>query len=178
MVGSTFAYFTATVSGEGNNTEIVNAKAATVSATYTDGAKISVDNIDPGWSGSKEISIENTSDAAIDYVIAFDDDEVAYSNGFGNLEYKLEKKTGDNNNDDGGANIVGITSDFVKMEATSLKTASDNKLVTGHLGAHEKHEFTLTIQLKNLEENQNDADAGKTFTGKLLASAQASKVTE
>ncbi len=186
MVGSTFAYFTAQVSGTGVNKEVVNATTATVSATYTEGSNIAIDAnaIDPSWSGTKKITIENTSAVDIDYTIAFDNagEGTAYSNSFGNLEYKLAKATisESNNNEDEDADIVGLTNapdndNFVKMEASSLKSGSDNVLVTGHLGAGEKHEFELTIRLKDTGENQNEADAGKSFTGKLLASAKASK---
>ena len=169
MVGSTFAFFTAQVSGNGNTTEVVNASTAEVTATYSDGSEISVTNIAPEWSGEKEISIENTSEVAIDYTISF----TSYTNGFANLEYKLEDVAGANN-DSAGNNIVGKKDTFTKMETANL-TGSDNTLVKGHLAAGETHKFKLTIQLKETGAAQDD-DAGASFTGMLTAEARASKV--
>lgn len=170
MVGSTFAFFTAQVNGTGNDTEIVEASTATVSATYTDGSAINVSDIAPGWSGSKEISIENTSSVAIDYTISF----ATYTNGFASLEYKLEDVEGANN-DSAGNNIVGKQATFTAMGTDNL-TGSNNTLVTGHLAAGETHKFKLTIQLKETNEDQTTSDGNKTFTGKLAAEAKASKV--
>ena len=169
MVGSTFAYFTAQVSGTGNTTTVVNASTAEVTATYSDGSEIDVSDIAPSWSGEKEISIHNTSEVAIDYTISF----ATYTNQFANLEYKLEDVAGANNDSEGN-NIVGKKATFTKMETANL-TGSDNTLVKGHLGAGETHKFKLTIQLKETGEAQPD-DAGASFTGMLTAEARASKV--
>ena len=169
MVGSTFAFFTAQVTGTGNTTEVVNASTAEVTATYSDGSAINVSDIAPEWHGEKEISIENTSEVAIDYTISF----TSYTNGFANLEYKLEDVDGANNGSEGN-NIVGKQATFTAMGTDNL-TGSDNTLVTGHLGAGETHKFKLTIQLKETGAAQDD-DAGASFTGMLTAEARASKV--
>ncbi len=181
MVGSTFAYFTAQVTGEGGTEDVVNASTISkVEATYTEGSNIGVDGaaIFPDWNGSKTITITNGNDAAIDFTIAFSE----YTNtGFANLQYKLEKGAG------GATSIVGLTTsdddNFVKMEEANLKTTGNtetekNTLVTGHLEKGATQTFTLTFRLKNIDGDQNDTDGNGSFTGKLLASAQASKVTE
>ena len=165
MVGSTFAFFTATVSGEGGTKDVVNAQTISqVTATYSEGSKIGVTGaaITPTWTGAKTITITNGNDAAIDFTISF----AEYTNtGFENLQYKLEKGDGT------ASSIEGTTTseddNFVKMETGSTLKAEGATTT-----------FTLTFRLKDTGADQTEADSNGSFSGKLEASAHASKITE
>ena len=185
MVGSTFAFFTATVNRTQETEQPITASTAKVTATFSDGSLVSLDGEDnttiaPGWTGNKTITIQNSGDAAIDYSIAFigekdEDAQNKYTNGFTNLQYKLEKSGEGNANGQTWANIVGLTTsedeNYQTLGKKALKDEDDNVLVTGHLEPNEKHEFTLTFRLKNLETPQEEQ--GASFKGKLIASGKA-----
>ena len=187
MVGSTFAYFTASVSGAGSN-KPVDVTTAQVKATYSDGSKISVENIAPGWKATKEISITNNTDtnfdnlADIEYTIKFlgEEDELvtegeatAYSNEFDNLQYTL---TADASNNDKkyGSSVEGIKAEMTTMGKSYLNDQdSSNILVSGKLAKGETHQFVLTIEFKDTLAVQEEQ--GKTFTGKLYVEANTVK---
>jgi flagellar basal body-associated protein FliL len=56
MIGTTFAFFTATVTGN-DTAKVTTITAATIGATYSDGDEIKATNIVPGWSASKTITM-------------------------------------------------------------------------------------------------------------------------
>ena len=57
--GLSYAYFSASISGNENAKNVV-VEAGTLSLVYTDGAEIKAQNIKPGWSTTKEVSVKNT----------------------------------------------------------------------------------------------------------------------
>lgn len=65
VVGATFAYFSASVEGTFTETQL---KAAELGITFTGTKEIVNDSIEPGWSDTKEFTVENTSD----YDMTFD----------------------------------------------------------------------------------------------------------
>jgi hypothetical protein len=71
VVGTTFAYFTATVKGNDTATT-TQVTTATIGVSYEDGAQISYteDNpITPGWDQTKTIKVTNNSTVDISYDI-------------------------------------------------------------------------------------------------------------
>ena len=56
--GLSYAYFSASVKGNENAKDMV-VEAGTLSLVYTDGPEIKVQNIKPGWSTTKEVSVKN-----------------------------------------------------------------------------------------------------------------------
>ena len=68
VVGTTFAYFTATVTGNDTATE-TRITTATLGVTYSDGSQVTGTNIIPGWSQAKTIKVKNTSNVDLTYAI-------------------------------------------------------------------------------------------------------------
>jgi hypothetical protein len=69
VVGTSLAYFTATVSGTGKATTVTAASGLTV--TYTDGSQILASNVIPGWTGTKTITVKNNAPTAITYGVSW-----------------------------------------------------------------------------------------------------------
>lgn len=82
VVGTTFAYFTASVAGNTSATPTVITTANNLGITYEDGAEVSPSTpVVPGWSQTKTISVTNNSTTnAIGYQIKW----TAVTNGFVN----------------------------------------------------------------------------------------------
>ena len=157
VVGTTFAYFTATVTGNDAATT-TTLSSATVGVTYTDGADISSANIIPGWTASKTISVKNDSTVAVTYDILWTGltnqfvqggAEGAKTNDF---VYTLTKTSAN-----GAANVA----------ATAVPTVTDTKLITGQsIAAGETQTYTLTLTFKDTGMAQNE-NQGKSFATKL-----------
>ena len=78
VVGTTFAYFTATVSGNNTVNETV-ITTPTLGVVYNDGTALATGtNITPGWSETKTITVKNTSGINVDYTINW----TSVTNGF------------------------------------------------------------------------------------------------
>ena len=74
VVGTTFAYFTATVAGNDTAKTTTITTANNLGITYSDGDKITGSSIVPGWvSETKHISVTNNGDAAVKYQITWAD---------------------------------------------------------------------------------------------------------
>ena len=113
VVGTTFAYFTASVSGNNTATPTVITTANNLGISYQDGAEIHpATPVEPGWSQTKTITVTNNSASnAIGYQIKWTD----VTNGF---------VTGNEN----GAENATLSKDFVytitKNGADYITTAS------------------------------------------------------
>lgn len=85
VVGTTFAYFTASVSGNNTATPTVITTANNLGITYQDGDVISPTAIEPGWSQTKTISVTNNSNTnAIGYQIKWTNVENGFVDGNAN----------------------------------------------------------------------------------------------
>ena len=74
VVGTTFAYFTATVQGNGSATTTTITTANNLGITYSDGEAITGNSIIPGWvSTTKHISVTNNGTVPVKYQIAWTD---------------------------------------------------------------------------------------------------------
>ena len=100
VVGTTFAYFTATVKNTNTPSQTSITTASELSITYSDGAAITGTNIVPGWkSVEKEISVTNNSSVAMKYQIAWTDVVNSFEEGTGStsdLVYSLTDGSGTN----------------------------------------------------------------------------------
>ena len=67
--GLSYAYFSTAVKGNDNAKDMV-VEAGTLKLTYTDGPAINVQNIKPGWTTTKTVSVKNngTLDTAYNIV--------------------------------------------------------------------------------------------------------------
>ncbi len=99
VVGTTFAYFTATVNGNNQAQTTTITTANNLGITFSDGDDISDSNIVPGWQSprSKTIVVTNNGDAAVNYQIDWTNVNNTFSKGSSNsddLVYSLTKKVG------------------------------------------------------------------------------------
>ena len=110
VVGTTFAYFTATVSGNNSAQTTTITTANNLGITFSDGADISDSNIVPGWKSptSKTITVTNNGDATVNYQIDWINVNNTFSKGTSNSDdfvYSLTKKVGSGS----ASNVIGTT---------------------------------------------------------------------
>ena len=79
VVGTTFAYFTATVTGN-ETSKNVNVTTANMSVVYTQGDKVSIANLVPGQEiPAMTFNVKNSGQSAVDYKLAWQDVEKSWS---------------------------------------------------------------------------------------------------
>jgi len=152
VVGTTFAYFTATVTGNTTATA-TTVSTATIGVTYSDGDTVTGTNIVPGWSKTKDISVNNTSGSTLYYTIKW----TAVTNNFttpADLVYTLTKTSTN------GTNVT----------ETACPTADGNMISNVTIAAGETQSYTLALSYKDSGVSQN-ADQGKSFSSKLQVEA-------
>ncbi len=136
-VVTSYAYFTANVSGnkDTNNVVITN---GVMSLEYKDGDEINLANAIPGSSVSKTFTVKNTGNVSTNYTIYFSE----LSNKFvdkTDLVYTLTSS-------DGGKNVA----------QTQVPSKNDAMVSNYAIEAGKTHTYTLTITFLNKDENQND----------------------
>ena len=125
VVGTTFAYFTATVTNTNTPTATTVTTASDLGITYSDGDEIGMTNIVPGqYTDTKTITVTNNSTTtAMHYQITWDQVTNSFSKGASNttddLVYSLT--------DGSGTNKIGTTG--------YASAATTNAYVTTTLGA-------------------------------------------
>ena len=147
VVATSYAYFTANVSGnkDTNNVVITN---GVMSLEYKDGDEITLDNAVPGNSVTKTFTVKNTGNVATNYTIYFSE----LSNKFvdkTDLVYTLTSS-------DGGKNVA----------QTQVPSKNDAMVSNYAIEAGKTHTYTLTITFLNKDENQND-NMNVSFTTKI-----------
>ena len=146
-IATSYAYFTATVSGnkDTNNVVVTNGVMA---LEYKDGDAINLGNAIPGSSVSKTFTVKNTGNVSTNYTIYFSE----LSNKFvdkTDLVYTLTSS-------DGGKNVV----------QTQVPSTNEAMVSNYAIDAGKTHTYTLTIAFLNKDENQND-NMGVTFSTKV-----------
>ena len=147
VVATSYAYFTANVTGnkDTNNVVVTN---GVMSLEYKDGDEINLANAVPGSSVSKTFTVKNTGNVSTNYTIYFSE----LSNKFvdkTDLVYTLTSS-------DGGKNV------------TQTQVPSKNEAMVSNyaIEAGKTHTYTLKITFLNKDENQND-NMGVTFSTKV-----------
>jgi len=159
VVGATFAYFTAQLTGN-EEFSTIEITAGTLGMTFAGGPSLAAENIYPrnqAWI-TKEFSIQADTDVNIQipYTMAL----VVVNNTFssGALTYNL---TVNSDSDDNGQNLTGVTSTQVPINGVSMP------LGTGHFQGPTTdtivHRYTLRIFFPDTGVNQNE-DQGKIFS--------------
>ena len=147
VVATSYAYFTANVTGnkDTNNVVVTNGVMA---LEYSDSDEITLANAVPGNSVSKTFTVKNTGNVSTNYTIYFSE----LSNKFvdkTDLVYTLTSS-------DGGKNVA----------QTQVPSTNDAMVSNYAIEAGKTHTYTLTITFLNKDENQND-NMNVSFTTKI-----------
>ena len=147
VVATSYAYFTANVSGnkDTNNVVVTN---GVMSLEYKDGDEITLANAVPGNSVTKTFTVKNTGNVATNYTIYFSE----LSNKFvdkTDLVYTLTSS-------DGGKNVA----------QTQVPSTNDAMVSNYAIDAGKTHTYTLTITFLDKDENQDD-NQNVTFSTKV-----------
>ena len=163
VVGATFAYFTATVTGNTNASSVIVKTANLGTITFTDGNEIKLENALPGANQSKTFTIE-AKDATIPikYGIKLNiqtNEFIDTTNANGNdLVYSLSGTTSGGTSS--GQTVATVT------DGAITETEGSKYLGQGTLGVKEKHTYTFTIKFKETGSDQN-SNQNKKFIGSL-----------
>ena len=151
--GLSYAYFSASVKGNENAKDMV-VEAGTLSLVYTDGPEIKVQNIKPGWSTTKEVSVKNNGTLGAYYNVIWQ----SLTNTISNNELVLSATCQRLN----ASGIVEGTCESISQAAISDMTIA--KRVSIESGITHKYTFTILFKETNVDQNTNQ---GKKFNGVL-----------
>ena len=151
--GLSYAYFSASVKGNENAKNVV-VEAGTLSLVYTDGPEIKAQNIKPGWSTTKEVSVKNNGTLDTNYNVIWQ----SLTNEITNNEMVISATCQRLNS----AGTVEGTCEPISQAAISdmiiAKRVSIESSIT--------HKYTFTIFFKETNADQN-TNQGKKFNGVL-----------
>ena len=151
--GFSYAYFSANISGNENAKNVV-VEAGTLSLVYTDGPEIKAQNIKPGWSTTKEVSVKNTGTLDTNYNIIWQ----SLTNEITNNEMVISATCQRLN----ASGTVEGTCESISQAAISDMTIA--KRVSIESGITHKYTFTILFKETNADQNTNQ---GKKFNGVL-----------
>ena len=151
--GLSYAYFSASVKGNENAKDMV-VEAGTLSLVYTDGPEIKAQNIKPGWSTTKEVSVKNTGTLDTNYNVIWQ----SLTNTITNNELVLSAKCQRLN----ASGTVEGTCESISQAAISDMTIA--KKINIEAGITHKYTFTILFKETNADQNTNQ---GKKFNGVL-----------
>ncbi len=152
-ISLSYAYFSASVSGNDNAKDVV-VNAGTLSLVYTDGPEIKVENIRPGKTITKEITVKNTGTLDTAYNIVWQE----LTNEIINDELVLSATCERLNS----AGTVEGTCDSISQAPISDTTIAKKMAIES--GITHKYTFTILFKEKNANQNYNQ---GKRFSGVL-----------
>ena len=173
ITGITYAYFSLVVSGN-DVAETINVSTTKIELIYTDGNEIKVDSIEPKWTTTKTITVENTGN-----------EEAYYALGWQKLYNEIQKEELVIRSTCTSSGVTGGTcsnTDNVVIPQTSEVTAEANKVIYPYkenvlILPGEKHTYTVTIEFINYEDKAQNYNQGKKFYGTLGAAESIKKVT-
>ena len=152
-ISLSYAYFSASVSGNDNAKDVI-VNAGTLSLVYTDGPEIKVENIRPGKTITKEVTVKNTGTLDTNYNIIWQ----SLINEITNDELVLSATCQRLN----ASGTVEGTCNAIAESAISSNTIQKNISIESGI----THKYTFTILFKETNTNQN-YNQGKKFSGVL-----------
>ena len=151
--GLSYAWFSASISGNENAKNVV-VEAGTLSLVYTDGPEIKVENIRPGKTIAKEVTVKNTGTLDTNYNIIWQ----SLINEITNNELVLSATCQRLNASGTVEGTCGSISQSPISDTTIAKKIAIESGIT--------HKYTFTILFKETNANQN-YNQGKKFSGVL-----------
>ena len=151
--GLSYAYFSASVKGNENAKDMV-VEAGTLSLVYTDGPEIKVQNIKPGWSTTKEVSVKNNGTLGAYYNVIWQ----SLTNEITNNEMVISATCQKLN----ASGTVEGTCESIPQAPISDMTIA--KKISIESGITHKYTFTILFKETNADQNYNQ---GKEFNGVL-----------
>ena len=141
---TSYAFFTATVNNSDNKNTVVT--TGSMEIEFTDGAEISLENALPGSYIEKTFKVKNMGSISTVYDIYMSDLLNKFQDK-SDLVYTLSSS-------DGGANI-----------STQTQVPSESSKIVNEypIGINEEHNYTLRIEFKETNDNQDD-NKGKKFS--------------
>ena len=177
VVGATFAYFTATISGNDNASSIIVHAANLGTITFTDGQEIKLENALPGANTSKQFTIAaSEATIPIKYGVKLNIKTNEFIDTTGNegndLVYTLSGTKGAGTGESGAliSGTENIEEGGHKDLAITGSSSSSMFLGQGTLGVGETHTYTFTIKFKETGSDQN-SNQNKNFVGSLEVTA-------
>ena len=152
-ISFSYAYFSIKVSGNDNAKDVV-VNAGTLSLVYTDGPEIKVENIRPGKTITKEVTVKNTGTLDTNYNIVWQ----SLINEITNDELVLSatcQRLNASGTAEGTCNSI---------PQAPIKDATISKKISIESGI--THKYTFTILFKDIKVDQN-YNQGKKFSGVL-----------
>ena len=162
-VGLTYAYFNLTVSGN-DVAETINVDTTKLELKYTDGKEVKATNIEPGWTMTKTITVENKGS-----------EEAYYTLGWQKLFNEIQKEELVIRSECTSSGVTGGScdnTDNVVVPQTAEVTAETNKVLYPYKEAAlilpgETHTYTVTIEFINYTNKPQNYNQGKKFYGVL-----------
>ena len=170
--GLTYAYFSLTVSGN-DVAQTINVSTTKIGLIYTDGNEIKTNGIEPNWTTTKTITVENTGN-----------EEAYYALGWQKLYNEVQKDELVIRSTCTSTGATGGTCDNtnnVIIPQTTEVTAEANKVLYPYkenvlILPGETHTYTITIEFINYEDKPQNYNQGKKFYGTLGAAESSKKV--
>ena len=152
-ISLSYAYFSTSVSGNDNAKDVV-VNAGTLSLVYTDGPEIKVENIRPGKTITKEVTVKNTGTLDTNYNIIWQ----SLINEITNDELVLSATCQRLN---ASGTVEGTCGSISQSPISDTAIARKISIESGIT-----HKYTFTILFKETNANQN-YNQGKKFSGVL-----------
>ena len=151
-VGMSYAYFSLSVSGNADAKDMV-VEAGTLRLTYTDSPQIIMQNIKPGQTITKKVTVKNTGTLDTAYNLVWQE----LVNLIANDEMVIEATCTRYNGDTVEGTCESLTS-------TPIKRIKIKENVSIEPNVTHKYNITITFKETNADQNYNQ---GKSFTGAL-----------
>ena len=157
IIGATFAWFSITVTGNENPSEMVITSSTLGQVSFTDGTEVAIENLMPGSFTKKTFTVSQTDPSAtgkISYNIILNVKSNTLSP---NADKQFVHSLTSTGNTNGGK--------LAHLDSTPVPTES-MIIGSGVIEGYEVHTYEYTIGLNNVNEDQNAAQ-GKEFSGYL-----------
>ena len=151
--GLSYAYFSTAVKGNDNAKDVV-VEAGTLKLTYTDGPTINVQNVKPGWTTTKTVSVKNNGTLDTAYNIVWQE----LTNTILKNELVISATCKKLN---ASGTVEGTCEPITELPVRAKRIAKNISIESGFT-----HEYTFTFLFKETNTSQN-YNQGKEFSGVL-----------